>query len=124
MAGKARTWGDHGWDVTLDASLRHCDDRIEAGDIDGALAALTALAGPRPLWSPGLAWRIGLVHYLLRGSPKDALSCLSRGVLGDEQTADEALLLGWLSVACWAQGDSRPAPSTPSGGRGRRVQPR
>lgn len=90
---------------TIDGSLRHCDDLVEAGDIDGALAALTALAGADVLWPPALAWRIGLVHYLLRGSPRDALTSLSRGVLTDEQTADEALLLGWLSVAYWALGD-------------------
>lgn len=85
--------------------LRDCDSRIEAGDIDGALADLAALAGPEAAWPPALAWRVGLVHYLLRGSPKDALASLSRGVLTEERTADEALLLGWLSAAYWALGD-------------------
>jgi DNA-binding SARP family transcriptional activator len=90
---------------TIDASLQHCDHLVAVGDIDAALGALTALAGSQPLWPPELAWRIGLVHYLLRGSPRDALTSLSRGVLAEERTADEALLLGWLSAAYWALGD-------------------
>ncbi|MBB5869100.1 DNA-binding SARP family transcriptional activator [Allocatelliglobosispora scoriae] len=90
---------------TSDDALDRGDALIVAGDIDGALAALHELTGEEAAWEPGVAWRIGLVHYLLRGSPRDALTGMSRGRLHEERTADEALLLGWLAAAYWALGD-------------------
>lgn len=82
--------------------LNHIDALLLSGDIDGLLETFTAIAEPL---SPGMAWRVGLAHYLLRGSPRDALRELSKGKLGHEDTADEAMLLSWLASVHWALGD-------------------
>ncbi len=81
------------------------DSLAAAGDIDASLAAYRSLATEVPATHPGLAWRLGVVHYLLRGSPRDALECLAQADLGQEQTADEALVLAWVSSAYWALGE-------------------
>ncbi|MGC4773494.1 BTAD domain-containing putative transcriptional regulator [Micromonospora sp. DT44] len=81
------------------------DGLLLAGDIDAARSALDENAAGSAAVHPGWSWRAGLLHYLLRGSPTEALEVMSRGRLGDERTADEALLLGWLASAYWALGD-------------------
>jgi len=65
------------------------DSLAAAGDIDASLAAYSSLATEVPATHPGLAWRLGVVHYLLRGSPRDALQCLTQADLSEENTADD-----------------------------------
>jgi TonB-dependent SusC/RagA subfamily outer membrane receptor len=81
------------------------DALAAAGDIDASLAAYRDLSTEVPATHPGLAWRLGLVHYLLRGSPRDAMDCLGRADLTGEDTADQALVLAWTSSAHWALGE-------------------
>ncbi|WP_020520900.1 tetratricopeptide repeat protein [Catelliglobosispora koreensis] len=78
------------------------DALLLSGDIDGLLDEFADLGDRLPA---GMAWRVGLTHYLLRGSPRDALRELSKGDVGAEKTADEAILLGWLASVHWALGD-------------------
>ncbi|WP_155372814.1 tetratricopeptide repeat protein [Catellatospora vulcania] len=90
---------------TPDISLESVDALMLAGDIDATLAALDELRQLVGAGAPALAWRTGVVHYLLRGSPREALAGMQRADLGAEQTTDEAILLGWLASAHWALGD-------------------
>ncbi len=76
-----------------------------AGDIDASLAAYQHISTEVPATHPGLAWRLGLVHYLLRGAPRDALECLRPADVADARTADQALVLAWMSSAHWALGE-------------------
>ncbi|OJF11841.1 hypothetical protein BG844_24000 [Couchioplanes caeruleus subsp. caeruleus] len=75
------------------------------GDPRAALAVYASLAVDlhRRL-RPALAWRYGAATYMWR-DPRDALRVFSRGALTDEDTADEALLLGWTAAAHWLTGD-------------------
>ena len=75
------------------------------GDHDGALDCYLRLAGDADELDPGLAWRMGVIHYL-RGEPAEALACYRRGRIGDETTADEAQLLAWTASALWIHGDA------------------
>ncbi len=76
------------------------------GDHDGALDCYLRLAGGDDDLDPGLAWRLGVIHYL-RGEPAEALACYRRGRIGDETTADEAQLLAWTASALWLHGDAQ-----------------
>jgi DNA-binding SARP family transcriptional activator len=87
------------------SAYSEADALLVSGDIEGSLETLAKIADGRPRWPAGLAWRVGVVHYLLRGSPRDALAELSKGDLNGENTADESLLLSWLSSTHWALGD-------------------
>ena len=70
------------------------------GDWEGALrcydsVARDAASGEDDLIGAGLAWRMGVIHYL-RGQPREAERCYRQGRLVDEDTCDEAqLLAGW-----------------------------
>jgi DNA-binding SARP family transcriptional activator len=74
------------------------------GDSAGAVAVYAALAGSEERLAPGLAWRYGVALYLWV-DPAAALAVFRRGVLSAEDTADEALLLGWSAAAHWLAGD-------------------
>lgn len=73
------------------------------GDHEAALRCYESLrpAGPLP---PGLAWRIGLIHYL-NGEPERATACYAEAALSGADTPDEAKLLGWMASAAWMAGD-------------------
>lgn len=90
---------------TPDTDLQAVDILMLSGDIDGALALLDELRQVAGAGDPAVAWRTGVVHYLLRGSPREALAGMRRADLGDERSADEAMLLAWLASAHWALGD-------------------
>ncbi len=95
------------------------------GDWDGALQCFDRAAGRAAELPPGLAWRIGLIHYL-RGAPDLAVEACARG-RGTARTSPKRpnSLPGQppptgqrarpTSVASWSA-----APSTPRSARGTR----
>jgi len=80
------------------------------GDVSAALAVFTELAARSELadasgrWDPGLAWRIGMVHYQ-RADPRTALGCFAHGAMGAGDPRDEVQLLAWTATAHWMLGD-------------------
>ncbi|GAA1773811.1 BTAD domain-containing putative transcriptional regulator [Luedemannella helvata] len=87
------------------------DDRIRlfwgdalraTGDPVGALAVFSSLTTD-DTWDPGLAWRVGMVHYL-RAEPIAALAAFERGDLDAGSPLDRALLLAWAASAHWMLG--------------------
>jgi DNA-binding SARP family transcriptional activator len=91
----------------------HCDQQTDlllaqalemTGDSAGAVRVYAALAAGTDALPPALAWRYGVALYLWV-DPREALGVYQRGVLGAEDTADEALLLGWTAAAHWLAGD-------------------
>ncbi len=93
----------------LPAELR--DPAIEAlegrarqvrGDWQGALACFRRAApGDTPV-EPGLAWRIGLIHYL-RDELDEALAAYRRATPGGP-AIDRALLAAWTASVHWMRG--------------------
>ena len=75
------------------------------GEAAAALAALGVLADESPVWDAGLAWRMGMVHYL-RGEPKSALEVYARADPDAGPAVDGALLLAWTATAWWMLGDA------------------
>ncbi|WP_426565630.1 BTAD domain-containing putative transcriptional regulator [Angustibacter sp. McL0619] len=75
------------------------------GDWEGALRCYDSVADGDDPVPAGLAWRMGVIHYL-RGRPREAERCYRRGRLVDEDTCDEAQLLGWMASAAWMTGES------------------
>jgi ATP/maltotriose-dependent transcriptional regulator MalT/DNA-binding SARP family transcriptional activator len=75
------------------------------GDFEGALACYKRAGGDADQLSPGLAWRIGQIHYL-RGEPDLAMDAYSRGRINGGDSADESLLLAWTAALHWMQGDA------------------
>ena len=75
------------------------------GDWTGALACYGRAANRESLLSPGLAWRMGLLHYL-RADINEALMVYARGRVEGTAPRDEALLLAWNAAAHWAKGDA------------------
>ncbi len=75
------------------------------GDFEGALASYRRAGGDAEQLPPGLAWRMGQIHYL-RGEPDLAMSAYARGRIDNGDTADEALLLAWTAALHWMQGDA------------------
>jgi ATP/maltotriose-dependent transcriptional regulator MalT/DNA-binding SARP family transcriptional activator len=80
--------------------------RMVSGDTQGALSCLDRAAGRARRTSAGLAWRMGLLHYL-RGELPEAVRAFSRGRTdagaGDQR--DVGLLLAWTATGLWGQGD-------------------
>jgi ATP/maltotriose-dependent transcriptional regulator MalT/DNA-binding SARP family transcriptional activator len=74
------------------------------GDWQGALECFTRAAGGDQALPAGLAWRMGLIYHQ-RGELDKALEVYRRGKLGDESSADEALLLAWTATAHWLRGE-------------------
>ncbi len=75
------------------------------GDWDGALACFDRAAAGTEELPPGLAWRIGLIHYL-RGTPDRALEAFARGRVDGSDLTEEAQLLAWTATAHWAKGEA------------------
>ena len=79
-------------------------DALQAvGDWDGALATYSRAVPEEGPIDPGVAWRIGLIHYL-RGELELAVGVFERG--GEGSLADRAMLLGWWAAAAWVGGDA------------------
>jgi DNA-binding SARP family transcriptional activator/ATP/maltotriose-dependent transcriptional regulator MalT len=75
-----------------------------AGDVAAAAHAYQVVAATEPQWDAGIAWRMGLVHYL-RGDPRTALATFARGGAVPGSAADDALLLAWTAAAHLRLGD-------------------
>jgi len=81
-------------------------DRLEGeahqvlGDWDAALECF-ARAGVGGT-SPGIAWRVGLIHYM-RGSPLEALDAFDV-VAVDVEDPEMPLVLAWAAAALWILG--------------------
>lgn len=67
------------------------------GDWDGALACFERAGAGRDELHAGLAWRLGLIHYL-RGDLDEALRAYRRGRVDGTSPRDEALLLAWRAT--------------------------
>jgi ATP/maltotriose-dependent transcriptional regulator MalT/DNA-binding SARP family transcriptional activator len=74
------------------------------GDWIGALACFQRASVDQDELEPALALQMGLIPHL-RGDIDEALEVYARGRLGDETTADEALLLSWRATAHWLRGE-------------------
>lgn len=70
------------------------------GDWAGALECLRHAEAT----DPAVAWRIGMIYYH-RGDYRTALKAFERGVLTEEPSPDEAMLLAWTASARWLLGD-------------------
>ena len=75
------------------------------GDWTGALACYRRAADNAESLPPGLAWRMGLLHYL-RAEIDEALKIYGRGRVDGSVPRDEALLLAWSAAAHWAKGEA------------------
>jgi len=78
-----------------DLTLLFGDALRTAGNVADAQRAYAAVADGE-VWPAGVAWRMGLVHYL-RGEPKAALDAFARAEPGEGP--DAALLLSWTATA-------------------------
>lgn len=76
-----------------------------AGDVAAAERAYRGVAAAEPAWDPGIAWRMGLVHYL-RGDQPTALAHFARGDELAGNAADRAVLLAWTAAATARAGDA------------------
>lgn len=76
------------------------------GEWDEALARYAEAAGQAGPLPSGLAWRIGLVHYL-RGENDLALASFQRAELGGPASRDTALVLAWAAAVHWIRGDPK-----------------
>ena len=74
------------------------------GDWEGALRCFRRAAGGDRALAPGLAWRMGLIHYH-RDRVDQALEVYRRGRRSGAGGADEALLDAWTAAAHWLRGD-------------------
>ena len=76
------------------------------GQWEQALACYTKAAGEAGPLPAGLAWRIGLIHYL-RGEHDRALATYQRAELAGPASRDTALVLAWAATAHWIRGDPK-----------------
>ncbi len=74
------------------------------GEWDEALACYRRAAGEEASLPPGLAWRIGRIHFD-RGAPERALDAYARGRPATGDAAAEALLLAGAASAHLSVGD-------------------
>jgi DNA-binding SARP family transcriptional activator/tetratricopeptide (TPR) repeat protein len=72
------------------------------GDWTGALACFRRAAAGDAAIDPGLAWRMGLIHYL-RDELDEALAAYRRARPGGP-AADRALLAAWTASVHWLRG--------------------
>ncbi|GAA1712308.1 BTAD domain-containing putative transcriptional regulator [Kribbella yunnanensis] len=79
------------------------------GDWERALSCFRRVETSLGELDTGLAWRMGVIHYL-RGDLDDALEVYRRGLVttsGDSSSsAEDARLLAWMATAYWAKGDA------------------
>ncbi|MEV0417953.1 tetratricopeptide repeat protein [Streptosporangium canum] len=85
---------------TSTVDLAEGQARQVQGDWAGALDCLRHATAA----DPAVAWRIGMIHYH-RGDYRAALQAFERGVLADEDSPHEAMLLAWTASARWLVGD-------------------
>jgi len=76
-----------------------------AGDVAAAARAYRSVAVAEPAWDAGIAWRMGLIHYL-RGDQRAALADFARGCEASGSPADRAVLLAWTAAATARSGDA------------------
>ncbi|MEV2242628.1 BTAD domain-containing putative transcriptional regulator [Micromonospora sp. NPDC049891] len=76
-----------------------------AGDVTAAARAYQEVAAAEPAWEPGIAWRMGLIHYL-RGDQPRALADFARGDEVPGCPTDQAMLLAWTAAATARSGDA------------------
>ncbi|MFI7552767.1 BTAD domain-containing putative transcriptional regulator [Micromonospora sediminimaris] len=76
-----------------------------AGDVAAAARAYQEVAAAEPRWEPGIAWRMGLIHYL-RGDQPRALADFARGDEAPGCPTDQAMLLAWTAAATARSGDA------------------
>ncbi|HEU4425293.1 MAG TPA: hypothetical protein VFR67_22405, partial [Pilimelia sp.] len=76
-----------------------------AGDVAAAARAYQGVASAEAAWDPGVAWRMGLIHYL-RGDQRTALAHFARGDEAPGTPTDQALLLAWTAAATALSGDA------------------
>ena len=81
------------------------DALLTQGDWSGALAAYNRAGGGAASLDAGLAWRIGLMHYL-RGDLQRAASTFELAEADGAAPADEALVLAWDASVSWLRGDA------------------
>lgn len=75
------------------------------GDWEGALTCFARIGTSEAPLHPGLAWRMGVIHYF-RGHLDEALALYLRGRRDGTSPKDEALLLAWEASAYWLRGDA------------------
>lgn len=78
------------------------------GEWEEALTRYTVAAGDHDSLPPGLAWRIGMIHYL-RGEHDQALATYQRAAIppGAAPSRDTAMVLAWAAAGHWIRGDSK-----------------
>jgi DNA-binding SARP family transcriptional activator len=76
-----------------------------AGEVAAAAEAYRSVADDEPAWDPGIAWRMGLIHYL-RGDQRAALADFARGDEAAGPLTDQAVLAAWTAVATARSGDA------------------
>jgi ATP/maltotriose-dependent transcriptional regulator MalT/DNA-binding SARP family transcriptional activator len=81
------------------------DALLTQGDWAGALAAFGRAGGAGERLESGLAWRIGLIHYL-RGDLEQASATFERARLDGAAPSDDALVLAWSSSVSWVRGEA------------------
>jgi ATP/maltotriose-dependent transcriptional regulator MalT/DNA-binding SARP family transcriptional activator len=75
------------------------------GDWAGALACFGRAAAGSATLPAGLAWRMGVIHYL-RGELDTALSLYRRGLDDNHaESRDTALVLAWAATVHWLRGE-------------------
>jgi DNA-binding SARP family transcriptional activator/Tfp pilus assembly protein PilF len=84
------------------------DALLAQGDWAGALAAFGRAGGEHERLASGLAWRIGLIHYL-RGDLDGASATFERAELDGTAAADDALVLAWSASVSWVRGEAERA---------------
>ena len=77
------------------------------GQVMGAAQAYAVISDSEPAWDAGVAWRMGLVHYL-RGDSRGALKAFARGP-STVEGKDGALLLAWRACAHLQLGETTTA---------------
>jgi ATP/maltotriose-dependent transcriptional regulator MalT len=107
----ARLLADHELDAPLERIFGEA--HYAAGDIEAARRCFERAAEGSPLLAPRLARFLGLTHYP-HGDLEEALRCFARARLGDEDTAEAALLLALWSNAQALHGDLAGAEATAS----------
>lgn len=78
--------------------------RLVQGDWDAALECFERATEKVDHVSAGLAWRMGLIHYL-RGDLEEARRVFEQVPAAEQSGRDRALLLGWKASAEWVMGD-------------------
>jgi ATP/maltotriose-dependent transcriptional regulator MalT/DNA-binding SARP family transcriptional activator len=74
------------------------------GDWQGALHSFERAVSRARMIDPGVAWRMGLIHYL-RGDFDQAVEVFRRAHVTGRNVRDDALLLAWNATVSWARGD-------------------